>query len=404
MNYDSLQYAMSVLDVIVDWHHHHNSPTLLLSERTTQSINSHMFLRTWWLGSCSQTIPINLLTVLSTSRQAVASDKRDKIYAVLGLAVDAHEIMPKPDYDITPAQTYKTLIKSYILVKNDLEIICYAGKPMRDNQLPTWTPDWSNDTFANSFSTSTAHRECIPSFYRAGSVLDIRPSFSSDLTRMVVYGYAFDEVLSITNGMTPEYHEFNQTSSCRSAYEDDGKVFEALCSSLFAQAKHLGRTDLKIYQQKLVEICRQIFPAREKTIIKDPVSDWYEENKQFQIQGRTVENWVAEQPKSFHDSPITIKSSYDEPDPFRQSFRKTTFCRRIFTTEKGYIGVGPADACQGDILCILPGCSVPLVLRRRQWHHELIGDCYVHGIMDGEVIDRMCPASKVTSITSFTLL
>lgn len=405
IRYNNLQSAMSALQVIIDWQHYHNSQILPFDERTAERINSHMFFRTWWHASCSMTIPITLLTALHTSRRASASDKRDKIYAVLGLAVDANELIPRPNYDISIQQLYSMLVKSYINTKNDLEIICHAGKQSTSNQLPTWTPDWSNNIFPNSFSISTAHRESTPSCYRAGGVMDIQPTFSGDLTRIMIYGYVFDEVLSIANSDSLQCYEFHQTPSDEKVYEDDGKVFKALCYSLFAQSSSLGRTSFELYEQKFVEVCRQTYPADKKNTLKDPVKEWYEENKQFYIHGRSLENWIAKQPKSLNNSPITVKSSYSsESDPFRESFGRTNFRRQLFTTKRGYIGLAPLGADCGDIVCIFPGCSVPLILRQQQWFHELIGDCYVHGIMNGEAIDKMCSTCSLTSLTHFTLL
>ena len=37
--------------------------------------------------------------------------------------------------------------------------------------------------------------------------------------------------------------------------------------------------------------------------------------------------------------------------------------RRFFTTEKGYMGIGPPVAQNGDIICVLFGGEVPYVLR-----------------------------------------
>jgi hypothetical protein len=69
--------------------------------------------------------------------------------------------------------------------------------------------------------------------------------------------------------------------------------------------------------------------------------------------------------------------------------------RRFFISEKGYIGLAPATAAPGDKIAILFGGNVPYILRRNE--HEssetseltwtFLGDSYVHGIMDGEVID-----------------
>lgn len=63
--------------------------------------------------------------------------------------------------------------------------------------------------------------------------------------------------------------------------------------------------------------------------------------------------------------------------------------RRLITTERGYLGNAPALAQSGDFIAILWGCPAPLVLRRCLHGDgdtfEIISECYVEGIMEGEV-------------------
>ena len=70
-------------------------------------------------------------------------------------------------------------------------------------------------------------------------------------------------------------------------------------------------------------------------------------------------------------------------------------------TQKGYLGLGSNALQVGDEVHVIHGSNLPFVLRKsdqpclyRQTRHEsqmitfpvffLIGDCYVHKIMDGE--------------------
>lgn len=78
--------------------------------------------------------------------------------------------------------------------------------------------------------------------------------------------------------------------------------------------------------------------------------------------------------------------------------RTTTTHRRLFTTAKGYLGIGPHLRGHGWQLheesFILPGDQTPFLLRqagercvpghRVQLCCHLAGDCYVHGFMDRE--------------------
>jgi hypothetical protein len=63
-------------------------------------------------------------------------------------------------------------------------------------------------------------------------------------------------------------------------------------------------------------------------------------------------------------------------------------CRRLFITSYGYIGIAPSAALEGDLVCVLWGCSVSVILRREGNRYIFIGECYTHGVMDGEAIDN----------------
>jgi hypothetical protein len=61
--------------------------------------------------------------------------------------------------------------------------------------------------------------------------------------------------------------------------------------------------------------------------------------------------------------------------------------RRLFATEKGYLGLGPAAILTGDIIAVILGLDTPLVLRRSGVDgYQIVGEAYVHGIMDGEAM------------------
>ena len=68
--------------------------------------------------------------------------------------------------------------------------------------------------------------------------------------------------------------------------------------------------------------------------------------------------------------------------------------RRPFLCRDGRIGVGPGDTAIGDKVVVLSGCGVPFILRPAQSGYEcyqLLGEAYVHGIMDGEFVQEPRP-------------
>ena len=85
----------------------------------------------------------------------------------------------------------------------------------------------------------------------------------------------------------------------------------------------------------------------------------------------------------------------------RTALATSVRCRRFFITRLGYLGLAPNAAREGDLVCVLWGCSVPVVLRKEGDHYIFVGECYTHGVMDGEAIDMA--AAHIFDVKSFVI-
>jgi len=108
-----------------------------------------------------------------------------------------------------------------------------------------------------------------------------------------------------------------------------------------------------------------------------------------------------------HDTPRTMKL-------FLERVRGVVWCRKFFLTggnrkenRRPNYGLAPSGARENDIICIFFGCSVPVVLRESREQpglYEFIGECYVHGMMDGESLHPDIPPHPYTEVEGFTLI
>ena len=73
--------------------------------------------------------------------------------------------------------------------------------------------------------------------------------------------------------------------------------------------------------------------------------------------------------------------------------------RRFATTVLGYMGLFPSQARKGDAVAIIYGAPSPFVIRPEGQDYQLIGECYVHGIMDGEAMKGVDPETQWEDIT-----
>lgn len=61
--------------------------------------------------------------------------------------------------------------------------------------------------------------------------------------------------------------------------------------------------------------------------------------------------------------------------------------RKFCSTKHKRIGLVPHTIKSGDLVAIIIGADVPFVLRpTNTGRYELVGDCYIHGVMDGEAL------------------
>lgn len=61
--------------------------------------------------------------------------------------------------------------------------------------------------------------------------------------------------------------------------------------------------------------------------------------------------------------------------------------RKLIITSGGYLELAAKHVQQGDLVTTLGGAQVPVILRHVEDHHIIVGETYVHGIMDGEAVN-----------------
>ena len=75
-------------------------------------------------------------------------------------------------------------------------------------------------------------------------------------------------------------------------------------------------------------------------------------------------------------------------------------CRRLAYSINGYMALVSHQAKEGDLLYALFGGSVLYALRPKGDQFILVGECYVHGLMDGEAMQSLETGQAVTEVVS----
>lgn len=123
--------------------------------------------------------------------------------------------------------------------------------------------------------------------------------------------------------------------------------------------------------------------ASEATVVANSLG-WYKpiaiaayENRDFEIRGKRLEKW-------FDSKVLQCENTWNLESPWRT--RLTKIRGRMMSTPRGLFGTAPGSAAPGDLICILGGTGRPVVLRPKGKHYQLIGACFVDGLMNGEIL------------------
>jgi len=91
-----------------------------------------------------------------------------------------------------------------------------------------------------------------------------------------------------------------------------------------------------------------------------------------------------------------FEEGFEEESKHDYLFEMDIQGQRLFTTRKGYLGIGSSKTRIGDLACVLLGGNVPFLLRPTDELNcqlqldslacSFVGQAYVNGIMNGEAI------------------
>ena len=62
--------------------------------------------------------------------------------------------------------------------------------------------------------------------------------------------------------------------------------------------------------------------------------------------------------------------------------------RKLFSTFSGHIGLGDVTLEPGDLVCVFLGGTTPFIIRPVDQKYKFVGECYLHGIMQGEALEE----------------
>lgn len=350
-----------------------------------------------------------------------ATRPQDHIYGLLGIIPASYrDLLGSPDYGCKAEDLFIKVATKLMVEDNSLELLRAAGlsatlraKSPKRMDLPSWVPDWTSQYMKNHLQDLFEVMAPLPepSF-----------SFSEGLTELTVTGYRFDAVESmqslpaLAQGKVPLWQSILIIDDCT---RDDQKLppLQGLKSALLGgdwfhqeEGFYMFAAFLQELEEYRISVSQDETRGRhENSSYLAGFLHWTGETRD----GRTDEEilqkvYSAKTARSFsawyhRQSSEDLHCCYMMYSIWRDgSVGNAGFS--IFRTSKGYFGTMRAAVATGDMICVVPGCRAPLVLRKRDCSkYLLLGP--VHGLpgLTSGVLRQVVEKGEATRDT-FTLV
>ncbi|KAI4284671.1 MAG: hypothetical protein L6R38_001249 [Xanthoria sp. 2 TBL-2021] len=362
--------------------------------------------------------PQKTLHVLVRHRQALASDSRDKIFAFRGLIHphlnETHRAM-SPDYISSDQRIYIDFAIETIRNDHSLDILSVSRvRPVHDHptplSLPSWVPDWSVSDQVSSLQAwedySDSEGVIRTRFAAAGSTV-CDPVYDEDRSRIGLQGVIVDRISLVGPecSFVSDHDKFSQFTDSAFSLPDQKVLrrWEDLAYRRNPGKYPTGEGRKDVYWQTLMagtiyenfETTRNMFLLWDQSMAFPRLLHfvgldyiWFMYIVQYLMAKICSLAFFLSCKNAAKDL------GTHRPKTLWPSLQSPMLHRRIFTTKTGLLGLGPKLMGQdGDLITLFKGGALPLIVRPKGHNddgteeYELIGDCYIHGIMEGELYE-----------------
>lgn len=304
--------------------------------------------------------PESFPQLMQVTRCRQSQDPRDKVFSILSLLDDdSTKYHFEPNYEESVHTAYTRAARAHIESSRSLHILsscCYLNADNRPS-LPSWVPSWEKGvdiSYLGGYSAKDTEFN-----YTASGSSSAEVRFHEDSMILSARGLLIDTIKDSRL----------QASDCEFHY-------------LYTSAKEEPWASWDIHNiVKQLEDEPAIVRAKGETILqallRTLIADHHPETskRRHEIKLRSIKQHLWPKVEE-------IEGTLSHIQMFSQG-------RTLMLSENGYVGLVPSSTEIGDQICVLYGCHAPVILRKCSGNADgftLIGDAYIHGLMDGEVV------------------
>jgi hypothetical protein len=382
------QISADKLFAITECYHIHSRSCCwnILGKFAQQTHGSFSFVNVLHLTRTTARSGASIENLLGDYRRRHCTDPRDKVYGLLGIAGSEDAKLIVPNYSTSIPEVYEQVALKLLERTKKLKLFSQLYPRWEvgivATKLPSWVPDWTSHCNHDQFQTINIRFHIIDHYAAsAGSYAQIS---SIKQGKIALRGILFSSCAAFGKPVTGEITNFDAIR----LWSDLARI------TIDPNRSYANSKSTTYYNAYWQILCASILPLQ--SALKRPEVLRTSNNSYGQA---WFEAWcnayelpivpnLNTLPSGTASSHPTSEVTAAEIDAFANAVFLAIIGRKLFISkEEGWLGLAPMHAEVGDRIALLEGGKVPYILRPKpgeenEW--EIIGDAYVHGIMDGE--------------------
>ncbi|KAL7893156.1 heterokaryon incompatibility domain-containing protein [Trichoderma sp. SZMC 28014] len=349
-----------------------------------------------------------LLWLLRRVMSLSVTDARDKVYSILGLLgeEESRELNIVPNYIQSVAECYQKIALLIMSQMKSLDILLTDRNFDSTLEVPSWVTDWKSLPEPSPVSLDPqsqdmkGEEEKRP--FSASLSTQWTPITGPDAKTLMLSGYDFDEIIQVEDILTVPAMDHTDIAGMASSISNLGGFMKKLFLGLGSYFDILVQWETLAVPKK-----RSKYPTGEdaETVFAMTMCTGSIESPELALERFRKWRKMLRGPRKvaflknlgisggFYKTMVTaagIGTGFNvDNDRVYATATETTLWRRLARTKKGYLAVIPSQTVVGDHVALYKGGRMPFIVHRRgEGKKELIGPCYVHGIMYGEGWDE----------------